>query len=179
MSGAQDGILGNSGSSGSGSPNRGNPGSSDAKNSGSAADRSTADEVGDGSQSGDSAAKGMAAQSGNAPGKAKSSSTLAAVGALAAKIGKVSAGTVANLALGSWDVTKTKGSEMKEAALDRISETTGGKIAAAIRARDEASKPGATMPSTFNDNSLSAGTNESADADSEVAAFRDRDSKPL
>jgi type IV secretion system protein TrbL len=181
VSGAQGGISlggGNSDASGSGNPDRSNPGSNDAKNSGSADDRSTADKVGGGSQSGGSAAKGMAAQSGNAPSKVKSSSTLAAVGALAAKVGKVSAGTAANLALGSWDVTKAKGSELKEAALDRIGETTGGKIAAAIRARDAASKPGASMPSTFDDNSLSAGTNESADADSEVAVFRDRDPKP-
>jgi type IV secretion system protein TrbL len=52
-----------------------------------------------------------------------------------AKVGKVAAGTVANLAQGSWDVAKAKAGEMGDAAMDRIGETTGGKIAAAIKAR--------------------------------------------
>jgi hypothetical protein len=52
-----------------------------------------------------------------------------------AKVGKVAAGTAANLAQGTWDVAKAKAGEMKDAAMDRISETTGGKIAAAIKAR--------------------------------------------
>jgi type IV secretion system protein TrbL len=116
-------------------------------------------------------------KSGSAAGKTKSSSTLAASGAAAAKIGKVTAGTFTNLAQGTWDVTKAKGSEMIQAARDRVGDTTGGKIAAAIKARDTAQRTTASMPSTFDDNNLSAGTSESPDADSEVAAFRDRDSK--
>jgi len=42
----------------------------------------------------------------------------------------------ANFAQGSWDVAKAKTSPMKDTAMDRISETTGGKIAAAINARN-------------------------------------------
>ena len=53
-----------------------------------------------------------------------------------------------------------------------MSETTGGKIAAAIEAR------GTTSNSGINDgNSLSAGTGKNADPVSEVAAFRDRNSQ--
>jgi hypothetical protein len=115
--------------------------------------------------------------SSGAPGEQKSGSALAAAGAAAAKVGRVAAGTAANLAQGSWDVAKAKAGEIKDAAMDRIGETTGGKIAAAIKARDAASESSSSTSSTFDDNSLSAGTSKSADADSEVAAFRDRDSK--
>ena len=50
-----------------------------------------------------------------------------------AKAGAIAAGTVGNLAQGSWDVAKAKAGSMREAAMDRIGETTGGKIAAAIK----------------------------------------------
>jgi type IV secretion system protein TrbL len=112
------------------------------------------------------------ADKGDAPGEGKSGSKLAAAGAMAAKVGKVAAGTAGNLAQGSWDVAKTKASAMKEAAMDRISETTGGKIATAIHARAEAE---AASKASFDGNSLSAETEEKVDAESEVAAFRDRD----
>jgi type IV secretion system protein TrbL len=114
------------------------------------------------------------ADKGDAPGEGKSGSKLAAAGAMAAKVGKVAAGTAGNLAQGSWDVAKTKASAMKEAAMDRISETTGGKIATAIHARAEAEAEAASKAS-FDGNSLSAETEEKVDAESEVAAFRDRD----
>jgi hypothetical protein len=100
---------------------------------------------------------------------------------LAAKAGRVVAGTAGNLAQGAWDVAKTKASSMKDAAMDRISETTGGKIATAINARadaESASKADSSgISETFDNNSLSAESEKSADAESEVAAFRDRDSK--
>lgn len=101
---------------------------------------------------------------------------LATAGAAATKVGKVAAGTAANLAQGSWDVAKAKASGMQSAAMDRIGETTGGKIAAAIQARGAAPGTGANTPSAFDDNSLSAGSSDPVDADSEVAAFRDRNS---
>lgn len=115
---------------------------------------------------------------GSAPGKQKPGSALAATGAAAAKVGRVAAGTTANLAQGSWDVAKAKAGEMKDAALERISETTGGKIAAAIKASAAGSESSSSTSSTFDDNSLSAAASKSADADSEVAAFRDRDPNP-
>ena len=72
--------------------------------------------------------------SGGAPGEVKLGGSRAA--AVAAKVGRVAAGTAANLAQGSWDVAKAKAGSIKDAAMDRIGETTGGKIAAAIKARD-------------------------------------------
>jgi type IV secretion system protein TrbL len=92
---------------------------------------------------------------GGAPGEVKSGSSRAA--AVAAKVGRVAAGTAANLAQGSWDVAKAKASSIKDAAMDRIGETTGGKIAAAIKARD-------TSEPAFAGDSLSG-------ANDEVSAF--------
>lgn len=126
---------------------------------------------GDSSGSGSSLASAMG-DSGSAPAEVKSGGArvAAAAGAMAAKVGRVAAGTAGNLAQGSWDVAKAKAGSMK----DRISETTGGKIAAAINARANAN---AAPAATFDGNSLSAGAEKSADAALEVAAFRDRDSK--
>jgi len=104
--------------------------------------------------------------------EAKPGGARSGAGAVAAKIGKVAAGTAVNLAQGSWDVAKAKASELKESAMDRIGETTGGKIAAAIKARDAAAR-GKTAQ--FDEDSLSAGS-KSVDAESEIAAFRDRKS---
>jgi type IV secretion system protein TrbL len=98
----------------------------------------------------------------------KLGTALKAAGAIAATAGKVAAGTAGNLAVGSWDVAKAKLGAMKSGVLDRIGETTGGKIAAAITARGAAEKS-----TTFGEDSLSAGS-ESLDRQSEVAAFRDR-----
>lgn len=106
----------------------------------------------------------------------KSEGTMSAAGALAAKMGKVAAGTAANLVQGSWDVGKAKYGSLKDSAFERISNTPGGKIAAAIKAREAAAKAGSDS-TAFDENSLSAGS-DTADADSEVAAFRDRGSKP-
>ena len=117
-----------------------------------------------------------------APGETKSAASraaaaAAAAGAAAAKVGKVAAGTAGNLAQGSWDVAKAKASSMKDSAMERISQTTGGKIAAAINARadaEAAARDSGGAAATFDENSLSAGNETSADAESEVAAFRDR-----
>lgn len=98
--------------------------------------------------------------------------------ATAAKVGRVVAGTTANLAKGSWDVGKNKIIQFKDAGMNRVGETTGGKIAAAIKASNTTSTSSARMSSTFKDDSLSAGANKAADAAAEVAAFRDRDSQP-
>jgi type IV secretion system protein VirB6/type IV secretion system protein TrbL len=89
-------------------------------------------------------------------------------GTPAAKAGKGSTSTIGNLAQGAMDVARANFSE-------RVAETTGGKIAAAIRASGEGAE--INTSSTFNDNSLSAGTNEPVDPESEVAAFRDRNSQ--
>jgi hypothetical protein len=112
-----------------------------------------------------------------APGQMKSNNPLAASGAAAAKVGKIAVGTAANLVQGSWDVTKAKGHELIDAAMDRIGETVGSKIATAIKASDAARNPSADSPAPFGKDSLSKGGNASFDVAAEVAAFRDRDPK--
>lgn len=123
---------------------------------------------------GNGAGELMAAMRGGA---GNSSSGGALASAMDGSVGRVAANTVANLAQGTWDVAKAKAGDMREAAMDRISETTGGKIAAAIEARDAAPESSTGNSSTFDNNSLSSGSSNSADANSEVAAFRDRESK--
>ncbi len=91
------------------------------------------------------------ADGGGAPGEVRSGGSR--VAAAAAKVGRVAASTAGNLAQGSWDVAKAKASSMKDTAMDRISETTGGKIAAAIKARD-------TSEPAFAGDSLSGATDE-------------------
>jgi type IV secretion system protein TrbL len=86
---------------------------------------------------------------------------------LLAKAGKIAAGTAANLAQGSWSVAETKAASIREAAADRVNETTGGKIAAAIREDGM----------FFDEGYISTGKGEpSAPAADEVAAFVGRDS---
>lgn len=102
------------------------------------------------------------------PGEVRRGSALKTASAAAAKVSRIAAGSAANLALGSFDVAKSKFGGLKDSALERIGETTGGKIASAIKARDLA----AQTPS-FGDNSLSA-ADESANREAEVGAFRDR-----
>jgi len=104
----------------------------------------------------------------DAPGEVRRGKTLKAVGSIATKVGKVAAGTAGNLVVGTWDVANDKLGDMKANALDRIAESTGGKIAAAIRTRETADKA-----VSFGDDSLVA-ADGSADRNSEVAAFRDR-----
>ena len=119
---------------------------------------------GDGSShSGRSDTRQASAKRGGTSGQAQSGDRASVV----AKAGKVAAGTAANLAQGTWDVAKAKAGEMGDAAMDRIGETTGGKIAAAIKARGD-QKP------VFGSDSLAKADDQSVDAEAEIAAFRDR-----
>ena len=86
--------------------------------------------------------------------------------------GRIAADAGANLAKGAGDVAKAKAASMRDSAMERIADTTGGKIAAAIKAGQAASET-AAMP-TFDNNTL-AGADASADPVSEVAAFANRD----
>lgn len=105
-------------------------------------------------------AKGGGQGTGLAPGEQRST------GSMLGRAATIAAGTAGNLAQGSWDVAKAKAASMRESALDRISETTGGKIASAIRAsRDQ---EGASHDAAaFDSNSLG----KAPVADDEVAAF--------
>lgn len=92
--------------------------------------------------------------------------------------GRIAADTGANLAEGTTDVAKAKAASIRDAALERIADTTGGKIAAAIKAQgsggaDQSETPSQPAP-TFGGDSLAAGSRDT-DPESEVAAFVNRD----
>ena len=155
-----------SGSDGCGSTSEGSSGSSGSKGGGGelrgvTSNNSTSGEAGN-PQGGASDAKGAGDSGASTGGKSESDHT---ADGLAAKVGRVAARTAGSLAAGTWDVTKAKGRSMKENFMGRVDKTTGGKIAAAINTRSDAK---------FDGNSLSAGKEKAADAESEVAAFRDR-----
>lgn len=57
-------------------------------------------------------------------------------GGTAAKAAKVAAGTVSNLVQGGMDTLKAKSASMRTAAIDRIAETVGGKVASNIKASE-------------------------------------------
>lgn len=114
------------------------------------------------------------APSGGGAGGGKTSGASNGATAMAAKVGRIAMGTAANLAQGAWDVSKEKMATVRDSAVNRAEETTGGKIAAAINAR------GSVMMSESGGNSgvddkLAAG-GRSSDPAAEIAAFRDRDS---
>lgn len=125
-----------------------------------------------GTSSADAAAKSRAETSpaSAASGNAKKY-TPASEGSAVSKAGRIAAGTVVNLARGSWDVARAKAANTKKSAMSQISETTGGRIAAAIRAHGSESPD----DGQFGDNSLSEGSSQ-PDPDAEIAAFRDRQS---
>lgn len=98
-------------------------------------------------------------------------------GGAMAKAGRVAAGTAGNLAKGAWDVGKAK---VSQGIQERVSQTFGGQVASAIKAQGAAtaSTAGATPEPSFEGNSVSWEDDTSVDAEAEIAAFRDRDSKP-
>lgn len=171
------GSSANSGGADTGTASSGGaagPGNSEASASG-AGSGSGADgdkSAGAGSGSGGKAAGGVEAGS---PGEVKPSRPLSAAGALAAKAGRIAAGTAVNLAQGSYDVAKERALEIKDGLKERIADTTGGRIAAAINASRDAATSAGSESATFEENSLSGGT-KSAEAEEEIAAFRDRKS---
>ncbi len=90
---------------------------------------------------------------------------------------RVAADTGANLARGTADVAKAKAASIRDAALERIADTTGGKIAAAIKAQGSGGSDQIDTPTpepTFGSDNLAAGSRD-ADPESEVAAFANRD----
>ncbi|HCK4697978.1 TPA: P-type conjugative transfer protein TrbL [Pseudomonas aeruginosa] len=99
------------------------------------------------------------------------------IGATAAKGGRIAADTVANLAKGIGSMASAKVGSMADAAKSRISETTGGKLAATIKAASskESTGPHQDAAPTFDGNNV-AGTNDNtaAGVDDEVAAFVNR-----
>ena len=88
--------------------------------------------------------------------------------------GGLVAATAANLVQGIGDVAKAKAASIRDAAAERIADTTGGKIAAAIRASSQTDQAVEDVPS-FGGNSLAGAVSAAADPDDEVAAFANRD----
>lgn len=96
------------------------------------------------------------------------SSRLTSAAKVAGIVGRIAADATANLAQGATEVAKEKATSIKEAGMDRIADTIGGKIAAAIKGQ------GSIAP-TFDGNTLASAKSGDVDQESEVAAFRDRD----
>ena len=98
----------------------------------------------------------------------------------ATKAGRIAVDAGANLARGSSEVAKAKLAALGASALDRIGDTTGGRIAAAIHSlgsapQDSTLTPQQSSPS-FSGNNLSG--ERQVDAESEIAAFANRDRPP-
>ena len=152
----------------------GGQGSGSTASTGNGADKAAKNEpkpaggAGQGQQGGQQAAPGS-----TGPGLlASAASALGTAGRIAADAG-------ANLAKGTADVAKAKAASLREAAAERIADTTGGKIAAAIKAQGSGTAENIDVPDqqpapSFGDNSLAGGPAD-ADPESEVAAFANRE----
>lgn len=153
-------------SSGSGASGSGGNGQQSGKSGG-----------GSSSKGGDDAGNKNAQQGGQqaAPGSTGPGLLASAASALGTA-GRVTADASANLMQGVGEVAKAKAASIRDAAAERIADTTGGKIAAAIRARAESDQAGAAeaVP-TFGDNNLAGADSAAADPDDEVAAFANRE----
>lgn len=129
------------------------------------------------SKGGDEAGSKKAQQGGQqaAPGSTGPGLLASAASALGTA-GRVTADAGANLMQGVGEVAKAKAASMRDAAAERIADTTGGKIAAAIRASAESDQAAAVeaVP-TFGGNNLAGADSAAADPDDEVAAFANRE----
>jgi type IV secretion system protein TrbL len=80
----------------------------------------------------------------------------------AAKAGRIAADTGANLAKGTGAVAKAKAGQMKAKALQRIGETTGGKIAAAIKGQGQGGQGGSETGNAGDSGSSESGASDSS-----------------
>ena len=132
---------------------------------------------GSSSKGGDEAGSKKAQQGGQqaAPGSTGPGMLASAASALGTA-GRVTADAGANLMQGVGEVAKAKAASIRDAAAERIADTTGGKIAAAIRASAESDQASAAeaVP-TFGGNNLAGADSAAADPDDEVAAFANRE----
>lgn len=89
--------------------------------------------------------------------------------------GLIAADAAANLAKGTAQVAMEKIAGLKEAAGERIAETPGGKIAAALKHGEAKDGLGANEPApVFTGNSLAGAEAHDVDAAEEIAAFVNR-----
>ena len=158
------------GDKGGGKADAGGQGSSSTASTGSSADKAAKNEP---KPAGGAGQGQQAAPGSTGPGLlASAASALGTAGRIAADAG-------ANLAKGTADVAKAKAASLREAAAERIADTTGGKIAAAIKAQGSGTAENIDVPDqqpapSFGDNSLAGGPAD-ADPESEVAAFANRE----
>ena len=126
---------------------------------------------GSSSKGGDEASSKKAQQGGQqaAPGSTGPGLLASAASALGTA-GRVTADAGASLMQGVGEVAKAKAASIRDAAVERIADTTGGKIAAAIRASAEKDQAAAESVPTFGGNNLAG-----ADSHDEVAAFANRE----
>jgi hypothetical protein len=91
--------------------------------------------------------------------------------------GLIAADAAANLARGTAQVAKDAMASTTEAAMDRIADTPGGRVAAAIKAGNGPQGTGATVESapTFEGNQLAGADTREIDVEAEVAAFVNRE----
>ena len=153
-------------------------GGSDSKNSHDSTDENTSGASNGGedkpSAGGDFAGNGEHAGSNDRAPGSTGPGMLSSAGTALGKAGRIAADTSVHLARGMGQVATTKASSVRSAVMDRIADTTGGRIAAAIRSQgDSSSIPGPT----FGSNSLSSGFNDRVDATSEVTAFANRSNR--
>lgn len=145
-----------------------------------------------GSQFGREEGKGKAEETKEGALKSQGSSGSMGLGFLASTAqalgtaGRIMADAGANMAKGTTEVAKDKAASLKEAALERMAETTGGMIAAAIKGKEKRDEDtdkeglqyqGEPADISFDENSLSSADFTPPDPESEVAAFRDRDTE--
>jgi type IV secretion system protein TrbL len=102
----------------------------------------------------------------DSPHNPSGSGVFASAAKAAGTAGRIAVDAGAILAKGTASVAKARASSLKEAAIERIADTTGGRIAAAIR--EQGSSADENPLPTFGDNSLSASP------EAEVAAFVNR-----
>ncbi|WP_313303514.1 P-type conjugative transfer protein TrbL [Diaphorobacter sp.] len=164
---AQAAGFGNSSSSASGSGGR-NGQQSSKSDGGSSSKGGSSDTGAKASQGGQQAAPGS-----TGPG------LLASAAAALGTAGRVTADAGANLVQGVGEVTKAKAASIRDSAMERIADTTGGKIAAAIRASAESDQAAAVDAAeavpTFGGDNLAGADSAAADPDDEVAAFANRE----
>ncbi|HBW61343.1 MAG TPA: P-type conjugative transfer protein TrbL [Comamonas kerstersii] len=152
------GFGGNSGSGASGSD--GGNGQQSGKSGGGSSSKGS-EEAG--------SKKAQQASPGSTPG------LLASAASALGTAGRVTADAGANLMQGVGEVAKAKAASIRDAAVERIADTTGGKIAAAIRASAEKDQAAAESVPSFGGNNLAGADSTAADPDDEVAAFANRE----
>jgi len=114
---------------------------------------------------------------GGSGGGSSSSGSSGGFASFMSNTGRFTADMSSNLAKGAGDVAKGKAAAMMESAKERVAQTTGGKIASAIRGDSDFRDSAGVDTASFADDSLGAGNGYSRQnqMNDEVAAFVNKD----